>query len=493
MKTMWDRLGLQSPFGQCNMSCRINPPRPLWRFIASPLAIAAIIVIAPALSFGGLLLPGPPQPPTPTPALLGQALFQDTTLSNPPGMSCATCHSPQTGFAFPNSAINAALGPVPGIVPGRFGNRKPPQISYVALLPKGPPTFNPLAQTYQGGFFFDGRASDLVSQATMPFQNPNEMNNVVNNVGSPALVVQKVSCGPNAGLFKQVYGPAVFTQPTSQVFLQIASAIAAFEASPAVSPLTSQYDAYLAGKAALSPSAMHGLQLFTGTTNGRPGGPAYAKNANCSICHALSNNLAAGPDLFSVSTFHNLGVPKNPNNPYYQLTNSKADPVGFNPLGGAYIDYGLGANLYAAAGLPAGNTGPGSNGKGDYLSINGLFKTPTLRNVDNRPFAGFVKDYDHNGVFKSLKQVVHFYNARNLTTFPGEVIDFTKSNPYAGLKGSPLFPAPEYPNPSTLVNPNGSQGGPTSFLGNLGLSDQDENDIVSFLQTLTDAPFQLQH
>jgi cytochrome c peroxidase len=450
----------------------------------NPLAIGAIAFSAPALSQAG-------GPPAPTAAQVGQALFFDPTLSTPPGMSCSTCHSPQAGFAYPISGINQALGPVPGAFPGRFGNRKPPQISYVALLPKGPPTFNPLAQTYQGGFFFDGRANDLVSQAAGPFQNPNEMNDLVNNIGSPALVVQKVSCGPSAGIFKQVYGAAVFTQPTSQVFLQVCSAIAAFEASPAMSPFSSQYDAYLAGKTTLSASAMHGLQLFTGTTNGRPGGPAYAKNANCSVCHALSSNLATGPDLFSVSTFHNLGVPRNPSNPFYGQTNAFADPVGVNALGSAYIDYGLGANFYTARGLPAGNVGAGSNGKGDFLNVNGMFKTPTLRNVDYRPGPGFVKDYDHNGVFKSLKQVVHFYNTRNLTTFPGEVIDFTRPNPYAGLKGTPLWPAPEYPNPATLVNPTGSQGAFTSFLGNLGLADQDENDIVAFLQTLTDAPFQV--
>jgi cytochrome c peroxidase len=270
------------------------------------------------------------------------------------------------------------------------------------------------------------------------------------------------------------------------VFLQVAGAIAAFEASPGVSPFNSPYDAYLAGKAPLSPAAMDGLRLFTGSTTGRPGGPAFTQNANCSICHVLSANLATGPDLFSASTYHNLGVPKNPNNPFYRQTSAASDPLGFNPLGAAYIDYGLGANLYVALGLPAGNTGAGANGRGDYMNINGTFKTPTLRNVDKRPGGGFVKAYEHNGVFKSLKQVVHFYNARNLTTVPGEVIDFTKPNPYAGLRGAPLFPAPEYPSPATLQNPTGAASG---ILGNLGLMDQQENDIVAFLQTLSDGPF----
>jgi hypothetical protein len=38
------------------------------------------------------------------------------------------------------------------------------------------------------------------------------MNDVVHNVGSPALVVQKVASGPNAGLFKQVYMARLFSR-----------------------------------------------------------------------------------------------------------------------------------------------------------------------------------------------------------------------------------------------------------------------------------------
>jgi cytochrome c peroxidase len=196
----------------------------------------------------------------------------------------------------------------------------------------------------------------------------------------------------------------------------------------------------------------------------------------------VNSSATAGPDLFTNSTFTNTGVPKNPNNPYYTETDSTTDPVGYNPLGASYIDYGLGDFLYPQMQLPSGNVGPGSNGKGDFLAINGTFKAPTLRNVDKRPGAGFVKAYSHNGSFKSLKEVVHFYNARNLTTVRGEVIDFTKAQPYAAIRGKPLFPTPENPSPVTLINPAGTAGS----IGNLGLTDQEENDIVNFLGTLSD-------
>ena len=143
---------------------------------------------------------------------------------------------------------------------------------------------------------------------------------------------------------------------------------------------------------------------------------------------------------------------------------------------------GLGAFLYPVNGLPPGNRGPGSNGAGDFLAINGTFKAPTLRNVDKRPYPEFVKAYMHNGVFRSLKEVVHFYNTRNLTTVPGEVIDFGRPEPYAGLRGTPLWPKPEYSLPSSLVNPSGDPGA----IGNLGLTDEEEDHLVAFMRTLTD-------
>ena len=159
-----------------------------------------------------------------------------------------------------------------------------------------------------------------ISQASAPLQNPNEMDDLVHNVGSPDLVVKKVASGPSAGLFQQVFGADVFSQPTGQVFLQITMAIAAFEATPEVSPFTSRYDAFVAGKGTLSPSEMNGLRLFTGSTSGRPGGPANSRNANCVICHVIPSDPTTGPDLFSASTYHNTGVPKNPNNPFYKQT-----------------------------------------------------------------------------------------------------------------------------------------------------------------------------
>src|SRR5262249_30551888 len=162
-------------------------------------------------------------------------------------------------------------------------------------------------------------------------------------------------------------------------------------------------------------------------------------------------------------------VPRNAANPFYGQTDAASNPVGYNPLGAGFVDLGLGGFLYPLRGLPPGNRGPGSNGAGDFLEINGAFKTPTLRNVDKRPSPELVKPYMHNGVFRSLKEVVHFYNTRNLTTDPDEVIDFELADPYASLRGTPLWPRPEYAPPSSLVNPSGEPGA----IGNLGLTDEE--------------------
>jgi cytochrome c peroxidase len=452
------------------------------------LTTALIMTWRPQPSIGGSpAVIAPVSTPT-TQAMinLGEVLFNDVNLSNPNGQACATCHGIYTGFTFPLQKINIQAGESPGAVKGRFGNRISPTINYATFLPKGPPSYVPALGAFAGGLFWDGRATDLTNQATFPFQNPNEMNDVLHNVGDPALVVQKLQTDSNAYIFREVYGNQIFSQSTTTIFNLMAKSIAAFESTPEMSPFSSKFDQYVRGKATLSTAEFTGLRLMTGSTTGRPGGPAYYKNAQCFLCHSIPQIPGSGIDIWTNSCFANIGVPRNPTNPYYTETSASANPAGYNPLGSAYVDLGLGGTYYPTLKLPAGNMGKGSNGQGDYLAINGTFKAPTLRNVDKRPMPSFVKAYMHNGYFKDLKTVVHFYNTRNLTTNPGEVIDFTKAKPYANLKGSPLWPQPEFPSAITLQNPNGAPGSASAQVGNLGLTDAEENDIVAFLKTLTD-------
>jgi cytochrome c peroxidase len=427
--------------------------------------------------------------------VLGRQLFFDTSLSTPAGQACASCHSPETGFRFPDSRVNQIYGVATGAIERRVTNRSAPTIAYASFIPEGPPSAHFTANSrmmpggellFIGGMFWDGHARDLADQATFPFQNPNEMNNLVHDMGSPELVVRKVQYGESSALFRQVFGRDVFDEPTSVVFADICQAIAAYEKTPQVSPFSSKYDAYLLGQATLTAEELDGLRLMTGTWNGQTSGEPYRKNAQCIACHGIEDNLADGPTLWTFFCYSNIGVPKNRANPFYAQTSPDTNPVGYNPLGAEYIDLGLGEVIYPLNGLPPGNMGPGSNGLGDFLAANAAFKAPTLRNVDKRPRRDFVKAYMHNGVFKSLKEVVHFYNTRNLTTVPGEIIDFTLEDPYASLRGQPLWPPPEVFSPQSLLNPTGVAGSDGGQVGNLGLTDEEEDHIVAFLKTLTD-------
>ena len=94
-------------------------------------------------------------------------------------------------------------------------------------------------------------------------------------------------------------------------------------------------------------------------------------------------------------------------------------------------------------------------------------KVPTLRNVDLRPYPGFVKAYGHNGYFKSLEEIVHFYNTRDVLAKCEDLPD-----PQPGVNC--------WPEPEVAENVN------TGELGDLGLTPDEEAAIVAFLRTLSD-------
>jgi cytochrome c peroxidase len=98
-------------------------------------------------------------------------------------------------------------------------------------------------------------------------------------------------------------------------------------------------------------------------------------------------------------------------------------------------------------------------------------QVPTLRNVDKRPYPAFVKAYGHNGCFTSLKQIVHFYNTRDV---------LPRCQPHDAGQGTTCWPAPE-----STDNLN------TSKVGHLGLSDAEQDARVVFMQTLTDGSMPL--
>jgi cytochrome c peroxidase len=206
-----------------------------------------------------------------------------------------------------------------------------------------------------------------------------------------------------------------------------------------------------------------------------------------------------GKEVFTMYCYANIGIPRNPANPFYGQTNCDSNPNGCNPLGTDFVDYGLGAQPEPGTRWNAvyGRKHPGTSSSSD-----GLFKAPSLRNTDMRPYPGFIKSFMHNGVFKSLEEVVHFYNKRNIATnSAGAEVAFDLTvGPPAGFTA--IFPPPEvFDNVQNIAGltpdetaqlpppPDGDDGPPVALngqVGNLQLTAQEEADIVAFLKTLTD-------
>jgi cytochrome c peroxidase len=357
---------------------------------------------------------------------LGKQLFFDTNLSSPPGQSCAACHGPDVGFTGPVPEINAGGAVYPGAQIPRFGNRKPPSAAYAGESPVM--FYEEKSELIVGGMFWDGRATGwtlgdpLAEQAMGPFLNPLEQ-----NLGSASEVISNVAASSYAGLFEQVWGAGSLSLDPANIpmaYVRVGRSIAAYERSTEVNPFSSKYDAYLKKQVKLTTMERRGMHLFAG-------------KAKCANCHIAKPGKNGEPPLFTDFTYDNLGVPKNPDNPFY------TEPE-FNPAGANWIDLGLGGFLES---VPEWS----SLAEDNY----GKQKVPTLRNVDKRPYPNFAKAYTHNGYFKSLKEIVHFYNTRDV----------------AGAG---------WPPPEVSENVN------TRELGNLRLSDADEDAIVEFLKTLTD-------
>lgn len=386
---------------------------------------------------------------------LGKQLFFDK-ISDPGSMSCADCHAPATGFTGPIPGINNKGAVYPGAVPQRAGNRKPPSASYATFAPIF--HYDAGEGLFIGGNFWDGRATGehlgnpAADQALGPFLNPVEQ-----NMPSKQAVLEVVAASNYAGLWMEVWGePVEYDTPMNidKNYDRIGLAIAAYEASSEVNQFSSKFDMFWMNAMAasmdvtaidmgnwrdylglgLDKNEVQGLALFNDEDKGK-----------CALCHVLESPEPGTPPLFTDFSFDNLGVPKNPYNPFYTMDEVYLDdgsPI--NPLGDAWIDPGLGGFLEHHPD-PAWQAMASENW--------GKHKVPSLRNVGKRPSEEFIKAYMHNGVFKSLKEVVNFYNTRDVG---------------------------KWPPPEVAENVN------TDELGDLGLTKKEETLIAVFMETLSD-------
>ena len=312
-----------------------------------------------------------------------------------------------------------------------------------------------------GGQFWDGRGTGwilgdpLADQALGPFLAGVEMANP-----SKYEVVRDVFASDYADLFMSVIG----FDPLSNIdaaYDQIGLAIAAFERTEMFAPFTSKYDHYLqqclvaggdmddcakgvgftaelVGTEIFSKKEWAGLQLFMNDVNDNDGVLDPGEGAVCVACHVADWTDASVygrpvqvpdwapegmvPPVFTDFTYDNLGLPKS------------EDKL----LAGASDDLGLGAELMKA-GYPL----------SVYEGENGKFKVMTLRNIAQ------TGPYGHNGYFGKLEEIIHFYNTRDVAAEGWDVSEYADT-----------------------VN--------FDELGNLGLSDKDEDALVKFMKTLTD-------
>lgn len=432
--------------------------------------------------------------------ILGKLLLYDKNYSALRNSACTSCHSSETGFTGPISKLNQTTVAYPASVRYRFTSRKPKSYSYSPYSQVV--HLDPNSLQFYGGNFWDQRATGwkLQNPSSQQAQEP-PVDALELGFPDSACVVYRLSQAPYLFLFKDVWGiditavkfPSDIEEICSTpvqgpsdpdfpgnvpldelsrslvktVYDQFAMSIAANEAGPDVSPFTSKFDHAIThpNQQVLSADEQEGWELFDG-------------KGKCNLCHLDSltafqkgqpiistQEVSETEPLFTDVAAFNLGLPKNDDIPY--LYEDKADKYGVtpNPQGLSYIDHGLGDFLRNAPGT--GQINPKNYWMKFAEQNDGKFQTATTRDVDKRPYPNFVKAYFHNGVIKDLKTVVHFYNTRDVLPKCAKGVD----DP--GF-GKTCWAPPEVPE-------NLEQR-----IGNLGLTDREEDLIVDFMKTLTD-------
>lgn len=437
--------------------------------------------------------------------LLGKYVFFDK-ISEPERMACVTCHEPDTGGTGSVSGVNQHQVAITGANPHTVGNLKPPTNAYASLIE----SFQSCnhgglgGNNYCGGNFWNGRAEGNevalsdgatkhigpeifddndgnplggnVSEYAVYFgptadQALNPMPNIVEQNIDRQSVCEHVKSAKYAELYKIVWGvdidcsdtpvtnhaPDVDQEKAFDIsFKRIMLAVCAWQASLDLNSFSSKRDKALASDAdgkfpldGFTDQENYGHDLFYATRfSPLPNG----KFANCAFCHS-DHPLTPGPgpkdtgaepfQRYSANDYHNIGTPRNP-----EIPDTGVDP-----------DLGVAGHV---EGLPS-----------------GFFKTPSLRNVDKRKGNGFTKAYTHNGWFKSLESIVHFYNTANVNGGTANDFGVTRCPDNVQTEKDALkkncWPAPAY------------GGGAIPFLvGDLHLTAEDEAAIVAYLKTLTD-------
>jgi cytochrome c peroxidase len=452
--------------------------------------------------------------------ILGGLLNYDENMSPFQNEACSFCHMPYAGFSGPIPSVNLTMVAYPGTFRYRAAKRTAQRYTYSPYFPVL--EYNQGQQLFFGGNFWDGRATGYQlqsadsEQAQFPPVDPLEM-----GFADTACIAFRLTSAPYRQLFELVWGvdfdirwPAntaeicgipqgarrfggnttpIALSPTDRtkannIYDHWGQSISFLEHSHDISPFTSKFDAFLVNNYTMTADEMAGFNLFNG-------------KGNCNSCHVdgRSTTLApgttdtgdepGGQPIFTCFGYANEALPLNPRLAlFYEST---PDRFGFtpNPDGKGYRDLGFGNFLRSG---PQSGTDPNAFNWLQFApSTDGQFQVATARNVALTPpqcpttEAGtgqpyFQKEFFHNGYIKSLKQLVHFYNTRDFASAPGAgavtyAFPVTSGNCPAGtVERVTCWPQPEVPNNIDMTT------------GALGLTETEENQVVAFLQTLTD-------
>jgi cytochrome c peroxidase len=448
---------------------------------------------------------------------LGKLLNFDLNMSPFKDTACSSCHMPYAAFSGPIPSINLTLVAYPGSARYRAQKRTAQRYPYSGDNPVL--NYNAEQGLFFGGNFWDGRATGYLlnspdaHQAQFPPVDPGEM-----GLPDTACIAYRLETAAYKSLFEEVWGDsldinfpanaeqicdtpegaAVFgsnTEPlelspqdraqATDVYNHWAQSIGFYEKSANVTAFSSKFDAYLAGKYTFTADEAAGYQLFNG-------------KGNCNSCHvdgrstlctdqkygcsSASSSLqdtgttASVTPKFTCFGFANEGLPLNPRiSIFYETT---PDSYGFtlNPYGFGYRDLGFGNFLRSGFGsAPNPNSSwiqyaPTTDGQFAVMTARDAALAPPQCPTTEAPGPYFQKEFFHNGYAKSLKQLVHFYNTRDVYPF-----NVTSGHcPSGTTEKVNCWPMPEVPNNIDMTT------------GDLGLTDEEENQIVAFLMTLAD-------
>jgi len=303
---------------------------------------------------------------------LGKKLFFDNRFSANGKVSCGTCHLPEFSFT---DKLPLAKGM------GTTTRRTMPLIG----------------AAYNAWFFWDGRKDSLWSQAIGPIESSVEhgftrsmcahliadkFKKEYEEIFGRLPRIDHKTCPPKAS--PGTGNPAALKawnamkpedrDSVNRIYANIGKAIAAFVRQ--IMPQPAPFDQYVeavtkhdleAADKIMKRDALDGLRLFIG-------------RAKCTNCHM-------GP-LFTNSSFHNIGLPTK--------DKGRAEGIG-KVLGDEFNCFGKYSDAI-----------PDECSELRFIDTKkekyeGAFKTPTLRNVADRP------PYMHAGQLKTLSEVLNFY------------------------------------------------------------------------------------